>query len=83
MSLVGMRPPTPDEVDHYENWHHRRIIIKPGLTGLWQVSGRNRIDIFDEIVRLDIQYIELWSLWLDLKILLRTCRVLLSGRGAF
>ena len=72
MSLVGTRPPTPDEVERYEGWHHRRISIKPGLTGLWQVSGRNRITGFDEIVRLDLKYIDSWSLWLDLRILLRT-----------
>lgn len=82
MSLVGTRPPTPDEVAGYENWHRRRISIKPGITGLWQVSGGNRINDFDEIVRLDIRYIETWSLWLDLKILFRTCWVLVVGRGA-
>jgi lipopolysaccharide/colanic/teichoic acid biosynthesis glycosyltransferase len=82
MSLVGTRPPTPDEVADYENWHRRRISIKPGMTGLWQVSGRNRISDFDEIVRLDIRYIEKWNLWLDVKILLKTFRVLLAGRGA-
>jgi exopolysaccharide biosynthesis polyprenyl glycosylphosphotransferase len=72
MSLVGTRPPTPDEVERYQGWHHRRISIKPGLTGLWQVSGRNRITDFDEIVRLDLKYIDSWSLWLDLRLLLRT-----------
>lgn len=82
MSLVGTRPPTPDEVAAYENWHRRRISIKPGLTGLWQVSGRNQITDFDEIVRLDIEYIERWSLWLDMKILLKTCWVVCAVRGA-
>ncbi len=82
MSLVGTRPPTPGEVAAYENWHRRRISIKPGITGLWQVSGRNEITDFDEIVRLDIRYIETWSLWLDLKILLRTVWVLFTGHGA-
>jgi exopolysaccharide biosynthesis polyprenyl glycosylphosphotransferase len=82
MSLVGTRPPTPDEVAQYENWHRRRISIKPGLTGLWQVSGRSQISDFDEIVRLDIEYIERWSLWLDLKILLKTCWVVCAVRGA-
>jgi len=82
MSLVGTRPPTPDEVAAYENWHRRRISIKPGITGLWQVSGRNRINDFDEIVRLDIEYIERWNLWFDLRILLRTVWVLFTGRGA-
>jgi exopolysaccharide biosynthesis polyprenyl glycosylphosphotransferase len=82
MSLVGTRPPTPDEVAQYQNWHRRRISIKPGLTGLWQVSGRSQISDFDEIVRLDIEYIERWSLWLDLKILLKTCWVVCAVRGA-
>lgn len=82
MSLVGTRPPTFGEVANYENWHRRRISIKPGITGLWQVSGRNQITDFDEIVRLDIRYIETWSLWLDIKILLKTCWVLVDRRGA-
>jgi exopolysaccharide biosynthesis polyprenyl glycosylphosphotransferase len=83
MSLVGTRPPTPDEVETYENWHRKRICIKPGLTGLWQVSGRNRITDFDEIARLDIKYIENWSLWLDIKILLKTFHVILIGQGSY
>jgi exopolysaccharide biosynthesis polyprenyl glycosylphosphotransferase len=83
MSLVGTRPPTPDEVERYENWHRKRICIKPGLTGLWQVSGRNRITDFDEIARLDIKYIENWSLWLDLKILFKTLQVLMIGQGSY
>ncbi len=82
MSLVGTRPPTPDEVSRYENWHRRRISIKPGITGMWQVSGRSGIESFDEIVRLDLSYIDQWSLWLDVKILLKTIRVVLSGRGS-
>jgi exopolysaccharide biosynthesis polyprenyl glycosylphosphotransferase len=82
MSLVGTRPPTSDEVAAYQNWHMRRISIKPGITGLWQVSGRNQIADFDEIVRLDIRYIESWSLWLDIRILLKTCWVLFARRGA-
>ncbi|MHB8978139.1 MAG: sugar transferase [Trichloromonadaceae bacterium] len=82
MSLVGTRPPTPDEVALYENWHRRRICIKPGITGLWQVSGRNRIDDFDEIVRLDLHYIDKWSLWLDVKILVKTIGVVLSRSGS-
>lgn len=83
MSLVGTRPPTPDEVDNYEMWHYRRISIKPGLTGLWQVSGRNRITDFDEIVRLDLQYIDSWSIWLDIKILIKTVVVVFSRDAAF
>lgn len=82
MSLVGTRPPTPDEVANYENWHRKRICIKPGITGLWQVSGRNQIQDFNEVVRLDIQYIEKWSLWLDIKILARTVWVVVAGKGA-
>ena len=82
MSLVGTRPPTPDEVATYQNWHRKRICIKPGITGLWQVSGRNRIRDFDEVVRLDIQYIEEWSLWLDIKLLLKTFWVVMAGKGA-
>jgi exopolysaccharide biosynthesis polyprenyl glycosylphosphotransferase len=81
MSLVGTRPPTPAEVGLYENWHRRRISIKPGITGLWQVSGRNNIVDFDEIVRLDLDYIDNWSLWLDLRILLRTVKVVLAWEG--
>jgi lipopolysaccharide/colanic/teichoic acid biosynthesis glycosyltransferase len=72
MSLVGTRPPTPQEVEQYELWHYRRISIRPGMTGLYQVSGRGRIRDFDEIVRLDLKYVDEWSLALDVKILLRT-----------
>jgi exopolysaccharide biosynthesis polyprenyl glycosylphosphotransferase len=83
MSLVGTRPPTPEEVINYENWHRKRISIKPGITGLWQVSGRNQITDFDEIAKLDIEYIEKWSLWLDIKILFRTFFVVFTRRGSF
>jgi exopolysaccharide biosynthesis polyprenyl glycosylphosphotransferase len=83
MSLVGTRPPTPDEVANYENWHRKRICIKPGITGLWQVSGRNQITDFDEVARLDIGYIENWSLWLDIKILLKTFCVVIARNGSF
>jgi lipopolysaccharide/colanic/teichoic acid biosynthesis glycosyltransferase len=82
MSLVGTRPPTPDEVAQYENWQRRRICIKPGITGLWQVNGRSAINDFDQIVRLDLQYIDNWSLWLDIKLLLKTVWVVLGRRGA-
>lgn len=81
MSLVGTRPPTPDEVAAYENWHRKRICIKPGITGLWQISGRNQIQDFDEVVRLDLQYIDQWSLWLDMKILLKTIWVVFARKG--
>jgi exopolysaccharide biosynthesis polyprenyl glycosylphosphotransferase len=82
MSLVGTRPPTPEEVAEYELWQRKRICIKPGITGLWQVTGRNRISDFDEVVRLDIEYIDKWTLWLDIKILLKTVWVVFTGRGA-
>jgi exopolysaccharide biosynthesis polyprenyl glycosylphosphotransferase len=78
MSVVGPRPPIPYEVEAYALWHRKRLDMKPGMTGLWQVSGRNRLS-FDEMVRLDLFYIENWSLWLDLKIMLRTLPVLLRG----
>ena len=67
----------------HENRHRKRICIKPGITGLWQVSGRNEIRNFDEVVRLDIAYIDQWSLWLDIKILMKTFRVLLGRGGAY
>ena len=80
MSVVGPRPPIPYEVEAYELWHRKRLDMKPGLTGLWQVSGRNRLP-FEEMVRLDLFYIENWSLLLDLKIILRTGLVMLGGEG--
>jgi lipopolysaccharide/colanic/teichoic acid biosynthesis glycosyltransferase len=82
MSLVGPRPPIPYEVECYEPWHHRRLSVKPGITGLWQVSGRSRVS-FDEMVRMDLRYAATWTPWLDLKILLKTPRAVLSGEGAF
>jgi exopolysaccharide biosynthesis polyprenyl glycosylphosphotransferase len=81
MSLVGPRPPLPEEVEKYEPWQRRRLAMKPGLTCLWQVSGRSRVD-FATWMELDLVYIDTWSLWLDLKILLRTVPAVLSGRGA-
>jgi len=80
MSVVGPRPPIPYEVEAYELWHRKRLDMKPGLTGLWQVSGRNRLP-FEEMVRLDLFYIENWSLLLDLKILLRTTLVMIGREG--
>jgi exopolysaccharide biosynthesis polyprenyl glycosylphosphotransferase len=83
MSLVGPRPPVVYEVERYKPWHHQRVRhMKPGITGLWQVSGRSRAT-FDEMVRLDLQYARSWSLWLDIKILLRTPAAVLSGEGAY
>jgi exopolysaccharide biosynthesis polyprenyl glycosylphosphotransferase len=82
MSLVGPRPPLPYEVDSYAPWHLRRILeAKPGMTGLWQVEGRSTTS-FDEMVRLDLQYVETWSLWLDFKILLKTVKVVVTCKGA-
>jgi len=81
MSLVGPRPPIPSEVEKYDPWQRRRLSMKPGLTCLWQISGRNRIG-FDEWMRLDLKYIDSWSLWLDFQILLRTIPVVIVGFGA-
>jgi lipopolysaccharide/colanic/teichoic acid biosynthesis glycosyltransferase len=78
MSLIGPRPAIPYEVQIYQDWHRRRLEAMPGLTGLWQVSGRNRLS-FDEMVRLDIDYIEHWSLARDLAILARTPRAVIAG----
>ena len=75
MSLVGTRPPTLDEYVRYENFHLKRLSIKPGITGLWQVSGRNNVKNFDDVIRLDFRYIDQWSLLLDIKILLKTVGV--------
>jgi exopolysaccharide biosynthesis polyprenyl glycosylphosphotransferase len=83
MSLIGTRPPTPDEVEQYENWHRRRISIKPGITGLWQVSGRNKVENFDDVVKLDLQYIDSWSPGLDTRILLKTVWVVLARKGSY
>ncbi len=81
MSLVGPRPPIPEEVESYHRWHRRRLSMKPGLTCLWQISGRNQVD-FDRWMQLDLQYIDNWSPSLDFKILLRTIPAVLSGKGA-
>ncbi|MFQ6100187.1 MAG: undecaprenyl-phosphate glucose phosphotransferase [Anaerolineae bacterium] len=82
MSLVGPRPPLPAEVSRYMEWHKRRLEVRPGMTGLQQVRGRSMLS-FDEMVLLDVYYIENWSLWLDFKILLRTIPAVLSGGGAY
>jgi len=82
MSLVGPRPPVPDEVSLYQDWQRRRLSVKPGLTGLWQVSGRSEITSFDKWLELDLRYIDNWSLTLDLLILMKTIPAVLSGRGA-
>jgi len=82
MSLVGPRPPLPEEVVRYNKFQRRRLGVKPGITGLWQVSGRSDIS-FDEWVKLDAFYIEHWSLWLDFQIILKTIWVVMKGRGAY
>ena len=82
MSLVGTRPPTADEFEKYTQYYRRRISMTPGLTGLWQVSGRSEIENFDDVVKYDLEYIDNWSLTLDIKILLRTVWVVLAGRGS-
>lgn len=82
MSLVGPRPAMPEEVKRYQPWEKQRLGIKPGITGLWQVSGRSELD-FTEWVRLDVYYIENWSFWLDIKILLKTIWVVFRRRGAY
>lgn len=82
MSLVGTRPPTVDEFEQYNEHYRRRLSMTPGLTGMWQVSGRSDISDFDEVVRLDLKYIDNWSLMLDFKILLQTVAVVLGHKGA-
>jgi lipopolysaccharide/colanic/teichoic acid biosynthesis glycosyltransferase len=82
MSIVGPRPGTPEEVAQYEPWQMQRISVPPGITGLWQVSGRSEVP-FDEMVLLDIFYIENWSLDLEIRILLQTIPYVLLGHGAY
>ena len=82
MSLVGTRPPTVDEFEKYESRHKRRLSMRPGITGMWQVSGRSDIQDFEEVVELDCRYIDEWSLFLDLKILIKTVGVVLTHKGA-
>ena len=82
MSLVGTRPPTEEEFEHYNSHYRRRISMTPGLTGLWQISGRSEIVDFDEVVKLDLEYIDNWTLGLDIKILFRTVWVVLTGKGS-
>ncbi len=82
MSLVGPRPFVPDEVSEHSHWRLGRLLAVPGMTGLWQVSGRSALP-FEELVELDLSYVNRWSLWLDLVILLRTVPAVISGKGAY
>jgi exopolysaccharide biosynthesis polyprenyl glycosylphosphotransferase len=82
MSLVGPRPAFRHELDRYEFWHKRKLSIRPGITCLWQIRGRNKIVRFDDWVTMDLEYIDNWSLWLDIKILLRTAWVVVAGSGS-
>jgi lipopolysaccharide/colanic/teichoic acid biosynthesis glycosyltransferase len=81
MSLVGPRPAGPIELENYKDWQKRRLSVIPGLTGPWQVSGRNKVNHFDDWVKLDLEYIDNWSLWLDFKILLKTIPAAFRGTG--
>ena len=82
MSLVGTRPPTEDEWEKYDLHHRARLAIKPGITGMWQISGRSDITDFEEVVRLDTEYIKNWDLGMDIKILLKTVLVVIGKDGA-
>ena len=81
MSIIGTRPPLISETNLYELHHRARLAIKPGITGMWQVSGRSDITDFEEVVRLDKEYIENWNIGLDIKILLKTVLLLISNNG--
>ena len=82
MSLVGTRPPTVDEWEQYSPHHRARLCAKPGLTGMWQISGRSDITDFEEVVALDLKYIREWSIWLDIRILFKTVWVVITGKGS-
>ena len=82
MSLVGTRPPTPDEVECYAPWQRRRVSMKPGVTGLWQISGRNQVNDFHDVVKYDLEYIDGWHFSRDIYILFKTVWVVLAGKGA-
>ena len=83
MSLVGPRPPLPEEFRHFNEWHRGKLAVKPGITCYWQINGRSDISDFEEWVRLDRKYIEDWSLWTDVKILVKTIPVVFHGHGAY
>ena len=82
MSLVGTRPPTIDEWEHYSEHHRKRLSMKPGITGMWQVSGRSDITDFEEVVRLDSLYIDTWTVQMDIKMLMMTVANVLRHEGA-
>jgi lipopolysaccharide/colanic/teichoic acid biosynthesis glycosyltransferase len=81
MSLVGPHPPLQSEWPHFEEWHKRKMSVIPGMTCLWQVNGRNKINKFDEWVKMDLEYIDNWTIWLDIKILLKTIPTIINGSG--
>jgi exopolysaccharide biosynthesis polyprenyl glycosylphosphotransferase len=83
MSLVGTRPPTPHEVENYNERHHLRLRVKPGLTGEWQVRGRSSISDFEEIVSLDLEYQAKWSIWYDWFLILKTIQIIFQCKGAY
>lgn len=83
MSLVGPRPPLPEEFECFQDWQRGKLSVRPGITCYWQINGRSEISDFDEWARLDLEYIEHWSLWTDVKILLRTIPAVLRGHGAY
>jgi lipopolysaccharide/colanic/teichoic acid biosynthesis glycosyltransferase len=82
MSLVGPRPLPVRDYQQLEDWHRKRYLVLPGMTGLWQIAGRSHLT-FDDLVRLDFYYLENWSIWLDISILLKTVPAVLAGRGAY
>lgn len=83
MSIVGTRPPLISETNLYELHHKARLAIKPGITGMWQVNGRSRVTNFEDIVEMDVEYIDNWSLFTDIKIVLKTVWVLLKHNDAY
>ena len=82
MSIIGTRPPLISETNLYELHHRARLAIKPGITGMWQVSGRSDITDFEEVVKLDMEYVKNWNIGMDIKILLKTVGVVLKGSGS-
>ena len=81
MSLVGPRPASPHEWENYEEWHKRKLSVTPGITCLWQVNGRNKIYKFDDWIKMDLEYIDNWNLWIDIKIFFKTIPTVLKGTG--